>query len=84
MSTTVTIPNIQVQLTLEQLIAALRQLAPAEKAQIAKALLDTALNAELAQLISDLYSQPEVTDISDDDILAEIQAVRQTVRRPRR
>jgi hypothetical protein len=35
------------------------------------------LDAELAQLITDLYSKPEVTDISDDDILAEVRAVRQ-------
>jgi hypothetical protein len=37
----------------------------------------TELDAELAQLINDLYSKPPVDEISDDEILAEIRAVRQ-------
>jgi hypothetical protein len=73
----VTIPNIQVQITVEQLITAVRQLEPGERAKLARALADTELDTELRQLIGELYSQPPVDDISDDDILAEIQAVRQ-------
>jgi hypothetical protein len=76
-TTTVTLSNIQVQLTVEQLVTAVQELESEERAQIAKALAKMELDAELAQLITDLYSKPEVTDISDDDILAEVRAVRQ-------
>lgn len=75
----VTIPNIKVQLTVDQLVAAVRQLDPGERAKIARALTDAELDQELAQLISEFYSQPPVTDISDVDILAEVRAVRQQV-----
>ncbi len=75
--TTVTIPNINIQLTVEQLITAVNQLKPHERTQIARALTVEKLDTELAQLIAELYSQPPVTDISDEEILAEITAVRQ-------
>ena len=74
---TVTIPNIQVQLTVEQLMMAVRQLDPGERAKLARALADTELDTELSQLIAELYSQPPVDDISDDEVQAEIRAVRQ-------
>lgn len=74
---TITIPDIQVQLTIEQLITAVHQLEPRERAKLARVLADTELDAELTQLITELYSQPPVDEISDDDILVEIQAVRQ-------
>lgn len=73
---TVTIPNIQVQLTIEQLIMAVRQLEPGERAKLVRALASAELDTELAQLITELYGQPPVEDISEDDILAEIRAVR--------
>jgi hypothetical protein len=76
-TTIVTIPNIKVQLTVEQLITAVRQLEPEERAKIVRALADTELDTELRQLILELYHQPPVDEISDDDILAEIRAVRQ-------
>jgi hypothetical protein len=76
-TTTVTIPNIKVQLTVEQLITAVRQLEPEERAKIVRALAYTELDTELTQLILELYNQPPVNEISDDDILAEIRAVRQ-------
>lgn len=74
---TITIPNIQVELTIEQLITAVSQLDPSERAILAKALANSELDAELSQLISALYSQPPVDEIADEDILTEIQAVRQ-------
>jgi hypothetical protein len=76
-SSTVTIPNIKVQLTVDQLLAAVRQLEPRDRAKVARAITDAELDTELAQLIAELYSQPPITDISDADILAEIRAVRQ-------
>lgn len=78
-SSTVTIPNIKVQLTVDQLVTAVRQLNPRDRATIARAITDAELDVELAQLIQDLYSQPPVTDISDAEIQAEIRAVRQQV-----
>ncbi len=74
---TVTIPNIQVQLTIEQLITAVSQLESQEREKLARVLANTELDAELTQLIDDLYSQPPVDDISNDDILTEVQSVRQ-------
>lgn len=78
-SSTVTIPNVKVQLTVDQLLAAVRQLEPRDRARVARAITDAELDIELAQLIAELYSQPPITDISDADILAEIRAVRQKV-----
>ena len=78
-TSTVTIPNIKVQLTVEQLLTAVRQLEPWDRAKIAQALTDAELDNELAQLIAELYSQPPVTEISDEDILAEVRTVRQKV-----
>ncbi|HSN74498.1 MAG TPA: hypothetical protein VL334_05295 [Anaerolineae bacterium] len=75
----VTIPNTRVQLTIDQLVAAVRQMDPGERAKIARALTDVELDQELAQLISELYSQPPVTEISDADIVAEVRTVRQQV-----
>lgn len=74
---TITIPDIQMQLTIEQLITAVRQLEPRERVKLARVLANTELDAELTQLITELYNQPPIDEISDTDILAEIQAVRQ-------
>lgn len=74
---TTTLPNIQVQLTVEQLIAAVRQLEPGERAALVKELASAELDSELTQLIAELYSQPPVDGISRDDILTEVRAVRQ-------
>ncbi len=73
-----TTATIEVELTVEQLITAVRQLEPNERARLARALANAELDRELTQLITELYSQPPVNEISDADILAEIQAVRQS------
>lgn len=67
---------VSVPITLEQLITAIRQLQPDERAQIAKVLVQEELQTDLTELIQELYSQPPVNDISDEDILAEVKAVR--------
>lgn len=74
---TITIPNIKVQLTVDQLITAAHQLEPGERAKLARALAATELDMELAQLIAELYSQPPVEEITEEDILAEIRATRE-------
>mgnify|MGYP003336217478 CR=1 FL=1 len=68
---------ISVPITLEQLITAVKHLQPDERAQIARALIQEDLRSDLTALLEELYSQLPVDDITDDDIMAEIKAVRQ-------
>jgi putative PIN family toxin of toxin-antitoxin system len=75
---TVTIPVVE--LTLDQLVAAIRQLEPAARSEIAKALVETELDARLADLIKRLSIRPAADDITDADIADELTAV---WRRPR-
>ncbi len=71
---------ISVPITLEQLITAVQQLQPDERAQVVKALVQMELRSDLAALIQELYAQAPVEDITDDDIMTEIKAVRQHCR----
>jgi len=71
---------VSIPITLEQLIIAVKQLPPDERVQVARALLQTDLQADLTALLQELYAQPPAEDISDEDILAEVQAVRQRSR----
>ena len=68
---------ISVPITLEQLITAVKQLQPHERAQVASALVQQELQSDLTALLEELYAQPPIEDISDDDIMAEIRAVRE-------
>ncbi len=74
MSTTITIPNVQ--LTIDQLVAVVRHLEPHERAKVAQALLADEMDVRLAQLIKRLANKIPVTDITDEDINAEVTAVR--------
>jgi hypothetical protein len=71
---TVTVPNVQ--LTLEQLIIAVRQLEPDARSELAQALLADEMDERFAQLIKRLANKPPATDISDEAINAEVRAVR--------
>lgn len=77
--TTVTIPKVE--LSLDQLVAAVRQLEPKARLEIAKALVETELDVRMAELIHRLASSPAADDISDADIVAEVNAVREQRRR---
>ena len=68
---------VSIPITLEQLIMAVQQLPPDERAQVARALVQVDLRSDLTALIQELYAQSPVDDITDDDIMAEIKAVRQ-------
>ena len=72
---TVTIP--EVELSLDQLVTAIRQLEPAARSEIAKALMDTELDARMAELIKSLTSRPAADDVTDADIVTEVNAVRE-------
>ncbi|MBE9114076.1 hypothetical protein IQ273_32445 [Nodosilinea sp. LEGE 07298] len=71
---------ISVPITLEQLIQAVRQLEPDDRARVANALVELDLRSDLAALLTELYTQPPVDEMTDDDIMAEVKAVRQQPR----
>ncbi|AUB36996.1 MULTISPECIES: hypothetical protein [Nostoc] len=71
------IDMVSIPITLEQLITAVQQLQPEERAEVARALILVDLRSDLRALIQELYAQPPVDDITDDNIMAEIKAVRQ-------
>jgi hypothetical protein len=68
---------VSIPITLEQLITVVQQLPLGERTQVATALVQMGLRSDLIALIHELYTQPPVEDITDDDIMAEIKAVRQ-------
>jgi hypothetical protein len=76
---TITIP--EVELTLDQLVTAIRQLEPAARSEVARALMETELDARLAELIESLASRPAADDVTDADIVSEVNAVREQRRR---
>jgi hypothetical protein len=67
----------KVDLTLDPLVMAIRHLEPATRPEIAKALVETELDARLAELVESLGSRPSADDITDADILAEVNDIRQ-------
>ena len=71
---TVLIPNVQ--LSLDQLIKVVRQLEPDARSKVAEALLTDAMDERLAALINRLANKTPSIIISDEEIDAEIQAVR--------
>jgi hypothetical protein len=75
-TTSVTIPNVE--LSLDQLLTAIRQLDESSRTQIAQVLVETAMDADLARLIEELAAKPSVEEISDAEIQAEIRAVRRS------
>jgi hypothetical protein len=72
---TITIP--EVELSLDQLVTAIRQLEPAARSEIAKALMETELDARLAELIESLAQRPAADDVTDADIVSEVNTVRE-------
>ena len=76
---TITIP--EVELTLDQLVTAIRQMEPAARSEIARALMETELDARMAELIKSLASRPAADDITNADIVSEVNAVRKQRRR---
>jgi hypothetical protein len=71
---------ISIPITLDQIIVAIKQLQPADQAQVAQVLFQTGLRSNLAVLIQELYTQLPDDDMTDDEIMAEIKAVRQQAR----
>lgn len=72
---TITIPNVNI--TLDQLLLAIRQLDEPAQRQVAQVLLETQLDVQLNNLLEELVQKSPEDDISDADIVAEVEAVRQ-------
>jgi hypothetical protein len=75
----ITIP--EVELTLDQLVTAIHQLEPAARSETAKALMETELDARIAELIRSPALRPAADDVTDADIVSEVSAVREQRRR---
>ena len=76
-STVITIP--EVKLTVDQLLKVVRQLDDASRIQIAQVLMETEMDANLASLIEKLAKTTPADDVSDEEIEAEIKAVRNLI-----
>ena len=74
-STVIRIP--EVKLTVDQLLKVVRQLDDASRIQVARVLMETEMDAKLASLIEKLAKTTPADDVSDEDIEAEIKAVRE-------
>jgi hypothetical protein len=74
-STHITIP--EVKLTIDQPFKAVRQLDDASRIQLARVLMETEMDAKLANLIESLAKTAPAGDVSEEDIKAEIKAVRE-------
>ncbi|MGB3292672.1 MAG: hypothetical protein WBB01_06800 [Phormidesmis sp.] len=68
---------ISVPITLDQLILAIQNLQPEERVQVARALVQSELTSDLTALLQALYAEPPADDVSDEEIMADIRAVRQ-------
>jgi uncharacterized tellurite resistance protein B-like protein len=66
---------------LDQLVSAIRQLEPDARSELAKALMETELDGGIAELIESLASRPPSDQISDVEIVSEVNAVREQRRR---
>jgi hypothetical protein len=75
-SQAIIVPNVT--LTLEQLLAAIRELDEPARVQVAEILLATEMDSKLSALIARLAKRKPARDISDDVINAEIYAARQS------
>jgi len=73
--TAITIPNVK--LSLEELLAVIRQLDEPTRAEVARVLVETKMDAELSNLIEELAESPPAEDIPDDQVCAEVKSVRQ-------
>lgn len=74
-TTIITIPNISI--TLDQLLLTIRQLDEPTRRQVAQVLLETQMDGQLNHLLQQLAQKPPADDLSEADIAAEVQAVRQ-------
>ncbi len=66
------------KMSLDQLLAVIRQLDEAGRALIARALLESRMDDELGDLLHELAATPPADDVTDADIQTEVRAVRES------
>lgn len=64
------------ELTIEQVLEAVRRLDAAARSRVAQALAESEMDARFEQLIFSLANKPAVDEISDREIQAHVDAVR--------
>ena len=72
----ITVPNVR--MSLDQLVAVVRQLDEAGRALIARVLLESKMDEEFHLLLRELSDTPPADDITDAEIQAEVRAVRES------
>lgn len=80
MSSAMTVTITNVELTFDQLVSAISQLEPEARSELAKALMKAELDPRMAELISRLASRAPADDITDSDVVAEVNAAREQQR----
>jgi hypothetical protein len=70
------VPNVK--MSLDQLLAVIRQLDEPGRALIARVLLESKMDDELGHLLAELSETPPADDITDAEIQAEVRAVRKS------
>ena len=73
---------VSIAVSLDNLIAAILALSFQDRAKVAQALIQLELRSDLSQLLTELYSSPAHDDVTDEEILTEVRAVRQLVLEP--
>ena len=73
---------VSIAVSLNNLIAAILALSFQDRAKVAQALIQSELRSDLNQLLTELYSSPAHDDVTDEEILTEVRAVRQLVLEP--
>lgn len=78
------VKNQEIELTLPQFLDALRQLKPEEKNIVRRALDTRPWSARLDDLLARVWAKVEQSPLSDEEIDAEVESVRQTLYDARR
>ena len=71
-----TVPHVKIGF--DELLAVIRQLDEAGRAKIARVLMETQMDEEMRQLLSELSAASPLDEISDAEIQAEVRAVRES------
>ena len=78
--TTVVLDQVRVELTAEQIVAAFRQLPPAEQERVRRELTPEEWERQFRDLLSGIWARVEAQPISDEEIDEEVRLVRKSHR----
>lgn len=80
----VMVQNQEIELTIAQIIEAIRQLKPEEQSIIRRALNERAWSERADDLLTRVWARAQDAPLTEDEINAEVEAVRQTLHTARR